>query len=76
MRMTAAERQIIYRFAGGETKLREEAIKIHRDLLRANGLERGNPYFDFMSEVDTPMPDLTLRVIYRKKVLALRGEER
>ncbi len=48
---------------------RERAIAIHRAYLRTHGVRRGDLYFDFMSEVDNPCPDLVLRSRYREEVL-------
>ena len=62
------ESQIIERFADGDNSLRDEAIRVHRVNIRLNGLQHGNPHFDFMSEVDNPCPDLYLRSQYRKKL--------
>ena len=50
-----------------------KAIAIHRAYLRTHGVRRGDPYFDFMSEVDNPCPDLLLRSRYRDAVLAVVG---
>ena len=48
----------------------DRAIAVHRAYLRTHGVRRGDPYFDFMSEVDNPCPDLLLRSRYREVVLA------
>jgi hypothetical protein len=55
--------------------IRDEAISAHRALLRrlnrsAEKPPYGNPYFEFMREVDCPMPDLLLRYRRRQEVLA------
>jgi hypothetical protein len=55
--------------------IREEAIAAHRALLRrvnrsSEKLPYGNPYFEFMREVDCPLPDLLLRYHRRQQVLA------
>lgn len=68
--MDATEREIIRRFAAGDTSLREEAIRIHRLHLRLSGVRRGDAHFNFMSEVDNKCPDLMLRARYRREVLA------
>lgn len=59
--------------------VRDEAIAAHRALLtriRRAGTEAkipyGNPYFEFMREVDCPMPDLLLRYRRRQEILASR----
>ena len=49
----------------------KDAIAIHRSYMRTHGVRHGDPYFDFMSEVDNPCPDPMLRNRYRKAVLAL-----
>lgn len=59
--------------------IRDKAISAHRAFImratarqgkKPGGLPYGNPYFEFMREVDTPVPDLLLRNRYRKKVMA------
>jgi hypothetical protein len=69
MAMDASDKDIIRRFAAGDQTLRDEAIRIYRVRVRIHGLCRGQPYFDFMSEVDNPCPDLLLRARYREQVL-------
>jgi hypothetical protein len=54
----------------------EKAIAVHRAYLRTHGVRRGDPYFDFMSEVDNPCPDLLLRSRYREAVLAISSGDR
>lgn len=54
----------------------ERAIAIHRTYLRTHGVRHGDPYFDFMSEVDNPCPDIGLRSVYRAAVLALASDQR
>lgn len=79
--MDEVERHIIYRLASGDQSARDEAIRVHRnhlDYLRIKHfpLPRGKDvHFDFMSEVDNPCPDLLLRSIYRKKVIAAHHEQ-
>lgn len=74
---TDEERTVITEFAGSAGKadpaLREAAIAAHRALLArsrhgAENLPYGDPHFEFMREVDTPMPDLGLRATYRRLV--------
>jgi hypothetical protein len=67
--MDANEKLIIREFAGGNKAYRDEAISIYRRHISANGLCHGDPYCDFMSEVDNPCPDLGLRARYREAVL-------
>lgn len=55
--------------------IRDAAISAHRAfIMRATrnrgSLPYGNPYFEFMREVDCPIPDLLLRHRYRKEVIA------
>ncbi len=49
----------------------DRAIAIYRAYLRTHDVGRGDPYFDFMSEVDNPCPDLMLRHRYREAVIKL-----
>jgi hypothetical protein len=67
--LTSDEKEAIRSFAAGQADLRNECIAIHRTSVRNHGLRRGDPFFDFMSEVDSPCPDLTLRAIYRRILL-------
>lgn len=67
--MDGPERNLITRFAAGDTSLRDEAIRIHRLHLRLYGVRRDDAHFNFMSEVDNKCPDLMLRSRYRKQVL-------
>lgn len=67
--MDGPEREIIRRFAGGERALFDEAVRIYRNNIRQYGLQHGDAHFDFMSEVDCPVPDLLLRARYRRRVL-------
>lgn len=62
--MTAAEKNIITRFANGHDILRDEAIEIHRKYIPILGV-RGSPEQDFMAEVDNPCPDGVLKELYR-----------
>ena len=65
---------VIYQFAAGDSSFREQAIKIHRIFVQKQGrVPDRNKWpieHKFMSEVDTPCPDLMLRAMYRKEVLA------
>lgn len=65
--MTPAEQYTIRQFAAGNLSLRDVAITIHRKYT-ALGF-RSTPEYHFMSEVDTPSPDLTLRWYYRMQLL-------
>lgn len=68
MAMETADRELIERFAAGETSLREAAIEAFRRNIPAVGI-RGDECMMFMSEIDSPMPDLALRARYRRAVL-------
>lgn len=65
---------VIYQFAAGDLSFREEAIKRHRIFVHKQGQRPDRNKWPveqkFMSEVDTPCPDLTLRARYRQAVLA------
>lgn len=77
---TAYERQAIRALAASHKappSIRDEAIAAHRAFIaRATSgrprqpLPYGNPYFEFMREVDCQMPDLLLRHRYRKEILS------
>lgn len=66
--MTEDEKNIIFNFAAGKRDLREKAVDIYRNQL-TNGNVRGDPYVNFMSEIDTDYPDFFLRAHYRKALL-------
>lgn len=62
--MSDEDMDIIFRFANGDETLRDQAIKAHR----ANfGVK--NAHNRFMSEIDTPMPDLAWRAVLRLDVI-------
>lgn len=65
------ERRLIQRFAVGDPGAsRELAIDVFRRELSSFGTRmRGDPFFEFMSEVDSKCPDLSLRGMYRKIVI-------
>lgn len=67
--LSELEKKAIRDFAGGAVGSFALAVRIHRASINLYGLQRGDPYFDFMSECDTPCPDLLLRAGYRKAVL-------
>lgn len=56
--------------ARGLTGVLGQALAIHRASMRVHGTRPGDPYFDFMSEVDNPCPDLGLRARYRSALIA------
>jgi len=66
--MTSAEKTTILRFAAGDSGLRNQAIEIYRSCFRA-GEGRTSPEMRFMSEIDTPVPDLALRATARKELI-------
>lgn len=66
------DKAVISDLAHGMTGVLAQAIAIHRASLRIHGLRHGDPYFDFMSEVDNPCPDLGLRARYRQTLIHLR----
>lgn len=65
--MTEFECSLIKRFAAGDRSLRDSAIEIHRKYLKTIGLTTDE--MRFMSEIDNPVPDLSLRGQYRAKLL-------
>jgi len=67
--MAEDDRQIVRRFAAGETSLREQAISIHRRYIPVLGV-RGTLEQNFMAEIETAQPDLGLRATYRDRLLA------
>lgn len=62
--MTTEDLNTIFHFANGDETMRERAIAVHR-----NNFDVKNDHNRFMSEVDTPSPDLVSRSFYRQKVL-------
>lgn len=71
---TPEERYDIYSHAKGPGG-REEAISAHRAMMARVRVGRkrlpyGDIYFEFMREVDCPMPDLGLRSTYRRRITA------
>ena len=73
---SAADKADIFAHADGVAGSMEKAIAIHRAALRIHGVRRGDPYFDFMSEVDNPCPDLLIRARARAKILAHPPQEK
>jgi hypothetical protein len=65
-----ADKEAIRALAAGEQGARANAVAAFRTSLRIHGTRHGCPYFNFMSEVDNPCPDLLLRGRYREAVLA------
>lgn len=69
---TDTERAAI--LACAEGRERDYAICAHRVMLkrvrgRGEQLPYGDPHFEFMREVDCPVPDLGLRARYRARVI-------
>lgn len=67
---SAADKAVIADLARGMTGVLGQALSIHRASMRIHGLRHGDPFFDFMSEVDNPCPDLNLRARYRAAVIS------
>lgn len=67
--MTDDDKKVIELFASGQKDLRPKAISAYRRSLRADGLKHDCVHQRFMSEIDTPVPDLGLRSRYRMEVL-------
>ena len=69
--MTPEDKAVIYLFAvyEGYENLRVAAIDIYRKYLPHREAYGSHPEMNFMSEVDTPCPDLLLRATYRKALL-------
>ena len=70
--MTEGQKATIQAFARGDKTLRAEAIAIHRDHLLKYGIVPTDPFFNFMSEIDNPCPDLSFRAKYRAQVIKVR----
>lgn len=72
---TDEEIAAIRRYAGHSGPgFRDDAIQAHRALLtrvrlREEALPYGDMNFEFMREVDCPMPDLGLRATYRARIM-------
>lgn len=66
--LSTEEKEVIKRFANGDESVRDDAISLYRDFVFRSGVSRGTPFLNFMSEVDTPVPDLGLRARYREAV--------
>jgi len=67
--MSERNRETIRRFAQGEKSLRENAVLIYRRERLQDSVNLQSPEMRFMSEVDTPVPDLTLRKRFREALL-------
>ncbi|WP_315922296.1 hypothetical protein [Mesorhizobium sp. SP-1A] len=66
--LTNDEIDVITRFAKGDRAVKDEAIAIYRKH-RWTSDPWANIYLGFMSEVDTPIPDLALRARYRDSIV-------
>jgi hypothetical protein len=69
-----ADKSDIKACAAGVQGARDKAIAAYRASLRVHGIRLGDPYFNFMSEIDNPCPDLSLRARYRIDVLKRNGD--
>lgn len=67
--MNSVEKEVIRRLADGNESARTAAIEIYRRYILHLGSYNSTPEMNFMSEVDTPCPDLRLRAMYRERVL-------
>lgn len=65
--LTNHEIEIITGLAKGDLSVKDEAIAIYRRH-RWTSDPWANMYLGFMSEVDTPVPDLALRARYRDSI--------
>lgn len=65
-----ADREIIKRFASGDKSLREHAISAYRRARRHGVYPESEPAMGFMHEIDNTVPDLAMRAILRKKLMA------
>lgn len=68
-RFTDNDKAVIRAFAGGDNTRRQEAIDIYRATLRSHGTDHKDPYFEFMSETDSPCPCWVQRSQSRAKIL-------
>lgn len=66
--LTNDEIDVITRFAKGDFAVKDEAVAIYRKH-RWTSDPWANIYLGFMSEVDTPVPDLALRARYRDSIM-------
>src|SRR4051794_27254006 len=69
--MSDQEKRVIWAFAQGDSRRREEAIAIHRKWLPVLGA-RGTREQRYMAEVDHSAPDAGLRAGYRLDMLLNR----
>lgn len=73
--MTKYEKLIIHEFAAGHKELRKRAIAIYRRYISTTTGGRRTLEQNFMAEIDTPVPDLNLRSIYRRKIVENEQDE-
>jgi hypothetical protein len=76
--VTTDERAAIRAFARGDKTSRAAALRsFHAFLARNRGQapERWPLEMQFMSEIDSPSPDLALRAEYRRKLVESNGGE-
>ena len=70
--MTDEDKQTIEVYArtgARHDEIRARAIKAYRRCLSSTPKAEWDIHMKFMSEVDTPVPDYTLRATYRKQLL-------
>jgi len=67
--MTEEEKKIIRDFAAGEVMLREKAVSIFYKYLRE---QLHSTEMLFMSEIESPVPDLALRSQFRAQLVRNR----
>ena len=74
--MTPEDKHIIYMFAvyGHFENLQTAAIEIYHKYLPHKAAYGSHLEMDFMSEVDSPCPDLLLRSAYRKALIVKHEE--
>lgn len=68
-RYSENDKAVIRAFAAGDLSRRDEAIAIFRSKLLSHGVDHRDPYFEFMSESDNPVPCWVQRSQARAKIL-------
>lgn len=68
-RFTENDKAVIRAFAAGDQSRREEAITVFRSTLLTHGVDHNDPYFEFMSESDSPCPCWVQRSKSRAAIL-------
>ena len=67
--LTDGEKRIIRRYAEKDWSVEDLAIGIYNRYVPILGPHGKNIYMNFMSEATNPVPDLSMRAIYRRQVL-------